>query len=97
MQCSLVDINITFLRTIRSPYGSETIVEQQSHHIRSHDLVWPLPLTTTPILGHMILLAPPTHHYPPYLLLLFWCEVILDVECLANLFWSLTCKNTGKG
>ena len=46
MQCRQVDINITFLRTIRSPYGSETIVEQQSHHTRSHDLAWPLPPTT---------------------------------------------------
>jgi hypothetical protein len=25
----------------------------------------------------------------PNFLLFFWCEVILNIECLANLLWSL--------
>lgn len=48
----------------------------------------------------LLLLEPPASFkgplvLPPHFLLFLWCEVILDVECLADLLWSLPLDHVG--
>lgn len=44
---------------------------------------------------HLAVLSP--FIFPTNLVLLFWCEVVLDVEGLADLLWGLALDHVGNG